>query len=117
MSKYEMPQTEIIPVSDLSEDHDRFMPGCQPIRRPVDGHMRQKSVSHAKSFKEAYQEAKKVCVHQDAVHGVSAVWALFFFTAAPPLAVSIGEHLLIFVGVGYMLCGPRVCSEDAGRVT
>jgi len=34
--------------------------------------------------------------------------ALFFFTVAPPPAVTIGEYILIFVGVGYMLYGPRV---------
>lgn len=34
--------------------------------------------------------------------------ALFFFTVAPPLAVTIGEYILIFVGIGYMLYGPRV---------
>lgn len=37
--------------------------------------------------------------------------ALFFFTVAPPPAVTIGEFILIFVGVGYMLYGPRVYSE------
>lgn len=34
--------------------------------------------------------------------------ALFFFTVAPPSAVTIGEFVLIFVGIGYMLYGPRV---------
>jgi hypothetical protein len=34
--------------------------------------------------------------------------ALFFFTVSPPLAVSAGEYILIFVGIGYMLYGPRV---------
>ncbi len=34
--------------------------------------------------------------------------ALFFFTVAPPAAVTIGEYILIFIGVGYMLYGPRV---------
>ncbi|MDD1774903.1 MAG: hypothetical protein LUQ24_05180 [Methanobacterium sp.] len=34
--------------------------------------------------------------------------ALFFFTVAPPPAVTIGEYILIFVGIGYMLYGPRV---------
>lgn len=38
--------------------------------------------------------------------------ALFFFTLAPPLAVTIGEYILIFVGVGYMLYGPKVYSEN-----
>ncbi len=34
--------------------------------------------------------------------------ALFFFTVSPPLAVTIGEYILIFVGIGYMLYGPKV---------
>ena len=34
--------------------------------------------------------------------------ALFFFTVAPPPAVTIGEYILIFVGDGSMLYGPRV---------
>lgn len=34
--------------------------------------------------------------------------ARFFFTVAPPPAVTIGEYILIFVGIGYMLYGPRV---------
>ena len=34
--------------------------------------------------------------------------ALFFFTVSPPLAVTIGEFILIFVGIGYMLYGPIV---------
>lgn len=34
--------------------------------------------------------------------------ALFFFTVSPPLAVTIGEYILIFVGIGYMLYGPLV---------
>ncbi|MGB9937773.1 MAG: hypothetical protein ACPK7O_08650 [Methanobacterium sp.] len=38
--------------------------------------------------------------------------ALFFFTVAPPLAVTIGEYILIFVGVGYMLYGPRVYADN-----
>ena len=38
--------------------------------------------------------------------------ALFFFTVAPPLAVTIGEYVLIFVGIGYMLYGPRVYAES-----
>jgi hypothetical protein len=38
--------------------------------------------------------------------------ALFFFTVAPPPAVTIGEFILIFVGIGYMLYGPRVYSEN-----
>ena len=38
--------------------------------------------------------------------------ALFFFTVAPPLAVTIGEYVLILVGIGYMLYGPRVYAES-----
>lgn len=34
--------------------------------------------------------------------------ALFFFTVAPPPAVTIGEYILIFVGIGYILYGQRV---------
>ncbi len=34
--------------------------------------------------------------------------ALFFFTVPPPLAVSVGEYVLIFIGIGYILLGPRV---------
>ncbi len=34
--------------------------------------------------------------------------AKFFFTVPPPPAVTIGEFILIFVGIGYMLYGPRV---------
>lgn len=38
--------------------------------------------------------------------------ALFFFTVPPPLAVSVGEYLLILIGIGYMLLGPRVYAEN-----
>ncbi len=38
--------------------------------------------------------------------------ALFFFTVSPPPAVSIGEYILIFVGIGYMLYGPRVYDNN-----
>ncbi|MGB9979736.1 hypothetical protein [Methanobacterium sp.] len=38
--------------------------------------------------------------------------ALFFFTVAPPTAVTIGEYILIFLGIGYMLYGPRVYAEN-----
>jgi hypothetical protein len=38
--------------------------------------------------------------------------ARFFFTVAPPPAVTIGEYILIFVGIGYMLYGPRVYAES-----
>ena len=38
--------------------------------------------------------------------------ALFFFTVSPPPAVTIGEYILIFVGIGYMLYGPKVYAEE-----
>lgn len=38
--------------------------------------------------------------------------ALVFFTVPPPPAVSIGEYILIFVGVGYMIYGPKIYSES-----
>ncbi len=38
--------------------------------------------------------------------------ALFFFTVSPPPAVTLGEYILIFVGIGYMLYGPKVYSEE-----
>jgi hypothetical protein len=38
--------------------------------------------------------------------------ALFFFTVSPPPAVTIGEFILIFIGIGYMLYGPRVYAEN-----
>jgi hypothetical protein len=34
--------------------------------------------------------------------------AMFFFTVPPPPAVSAGEYILILVGIGYMLYGPRI---------
>lgn len=34
--------------------------------------------------------------------------ALVFFTVPPPPAVTIGEFILILVGIGYMLFGQRV---------
>jgi hypothetical protein len=34
--------------------------------------------------------------------------ALVFFTVPPPPAVTIGEYILILVGIGYMLYGQRV---------
>jgi hypothetical protein len=37
--------------------------------------------------------------------------ALFFFTVSPPPAVTLGEFILIFVGIGYMLYGPKVYAE------
>ena len=39
--------------------------------------------------------------------------ALFFFTVAPPPAVTIGEYILIFVGIGYMLYGPQVYNRQS----
>ena len=38
--------------------------------------------------------------------------ARFFFTAPPPPAVTAGEYILILVGIGYMLYGPRVYIEN-----
>jgi hypothetical protein len=37
--------------------------------------------------------------------------AKFFFTVTPPPAVTIGEYVLILIGIGYMLYGPRVYVE------
>ena len=37
--------------------------------------------------------------------------ARFFFTVAPPPAVTAGEFILILVGIGYILCGPRVYAK------
>lgn len=42
--------------------------------------------------------------------------ALFFFTLPPPPAVTIGEYLLIFVGIGYILYGTMVFDKN-GRTT
>ena len=41
--------------------------------------------------------------------------ARFFFTVSPPPAVTAGESVLIFVGIGYMLYGPRVYLENRAR--
>jgi hypothetical protein len=38
--------------------------------------------------------------------------ARFFFTVTPPPRVSIGEYILILVGIGYMLYGPRVYAQN-----
>jgi hypothetical protein len=38
--------------------------------------------------------------------------ALFFFTVSPPPAVTVGEFILIFIGIGYMLYGPKVYSNN-----
>jgi hypothetical protein len=37
--------------------------------------------------------------------------ALVFFTVSPPPAVTFGEYILIFLGIGYMLYGPKVYTE------
>jgi hypothetical protein len=37
--------------------------------------------------------------------------ALVFFTVSPPPAVTLGEFILIFVGIGYILYGPQVYAE------
>ena len=36
----------------------------------------------------------------------------FFFNAPPPKGVTVVEFVLIFVGVGYMLLGPKLRSES-----
>lgn len=41
--------------------------------------------------------------------------ALFFFTVAPPPAVTAGEFVLIFVGIGYMLYGQRIYLENRAQ--
>ncbi|HZD60721.1 MAG TPA: hypothetical protein VE439_09765 [Anaerolineae bacterium] len=41
--------------------------------------------------------------------------ARFFFTVPPPPAVTAGEYILILVGIGYMLYGPRVYAENLCR--
>ncbi len=41
--------------------------------------------------------------------------ALFFFTVSPPPAVTLGEFILIFVGIGYMLYGPKVYDEQGTK--
>lgn len=38
--------------------------------------------------------------------------ALFFFTVSPPPAVTAGEYILIFVGIGYILYGTRVYDQS-----
>ena len=37
--------------------------------------------------------------------------AKFFFTLPPPPAVFVGEYILILVGIGYILFGPRAYSQ------
>jgi len=41
--------------------------------------------------------------------------AKFFFKVGPPPAVTIGEFVLIFVGIGYMLCGQRIYLENTTK--
>jgi len=41
--------------------------------------------------------------------------AKFFFKVAPPPAVTIGEFILILVGIGYMLCGQRIYLENTTK--
>jgi hypothetical protein len=38
--------------------------------------------------------------------------ALFFFTVSPPAAVTVGEFILIFVGIGYMIYGIRIYDKN-----
>lgn len=38
--------------------------------------------------------------------------ATFFFTVAPPAAVTVGEYILILVGIGYMIYGIRIYDKD-----
>ena len=38
--------------------------------------------------------------------------AMFFFTSPPPTAVTVGEFILILVGIGYMLYGTRIYYKD-----
>jgi hypothetical protein len=38
--------------------------------------------------------------------------AMFFFTVSPPPAVTVGEFILIFVGIGYMLYGTRIYDKN-----
>ena len=42
--------------------------------------------------------------------------ALYFFTVSPPPAVTLGEFILIFIGIGYMLYGPKVYDETQTQV-
>jgi hypothetical protein len=38
--------------------------------------------------------------------------ATFFFTVAPPAAVTAGEFILILIGIGYMIYGIRIYDKD-----
>jgi hypothetical protein len=38
--------------------------------------------------------------------------AMFFFSVPPPPAVTVGEYILILVGIGYMLYGPRIYGKN-----
>lgn len=61
-STFNKTQTQITLVSDLSEDYDYFMQlDVSPYEGQWIGICDKKVISHAKSFKEAYQEAKKIC--------------------------------------------------------
>jgi hypothetical protein len=41
--------------------------------------------------------------------------AMFFFTVPPPPAVTAGEYILILVGIGYMLYGPRIFAKKRAK--
>jgi hypothetical protein len=41
--------------------------------------------------------------------------ALVFFTVPPPPAVTLGEYLLILVGIGYVVYGTRVYDRNRGE--
>jgi hypothetical protein len=41
--------------------------------------------------------------------------ARFFFTIPPPLAVRVGEYILILIGIGYLLFGLRVYLEESNQ--
>ena len=43
--------------------------------------------------------------------------AKFVFTVSPPPAVTVGEFILIFLGIGYVLYGQRVYIEDQPNET
>jgi hypothetical protein len=41
--------------------------------------------------------------------------ALFFFTVSPPPAVTAGEFILIFVGIGYLIYGTRIYDKARAK--
>ena len=43
--------------------------------------------------------------------------ALFFFTIAPPIAVAVGEFILIFVAIGYLIYGIRIYDKGQSAKT